>query len=77
MQLIVEDEEVGRRAIRRVRLRLEHLLVRALKNFPNTSFMAMKHAAMPPPPAMNSRRLTPSFLEAPSTSSLSRCSTRR
>src|SRR5262245_33410167 len=46
------------------------------KNWPNTSFIARRAAAVPPVPARNCRRLRPSFLAAPSASSSVRASTR-
>jgi hypothetical protein len=45
------------------------------KNFPNTSFIAMNEAAIPPVPWRNVRREIPSFFAAESASSFSRAST--
>ena len=64
MQLIVEDEQIARRAACAYAAGSNISIGSTSKKRPNTSFIARSAAAMPPVPARKLRRSMPSFLLA-------------
>jgi len=64
VKLIVEHEQIARRAGLRVRRGFEHLDGIYVEEFSKTSFIARKEAAIPPGPGEKSAPVYPQFLAA-------------